>query len=89
DIWSEVLGIEKSKISTNANFFDIGGHSLKTMIIIAKIHKAFNIKLQLIQVFRVPTIKGIASLIEALWCVNDQESDSGINEENESEETFI
>jgi amino acid adenylation domain-containing protein len=89
DIWSEVLGIEKSKISTSANFFEIGGHSLKAMIIIAKIHKAFHIKLQLIQVFRVPTIKGIASLIEALRWVNDQESDSGINEEHESEDIIL
>ncbi|MCX6584773.1 MAG: amino acid adenylation domain-containing protein [Candidatus Aminicenantes bacterium] len=88
-IWSEVLGIEKSKLSVNANFFDAGGHSLKMMIMVARIHKVLNLKLELMQIFQNPTIRGIASLIEALLWVNDQEPGSDINGEHESEETII
>jgi acyl carrier protein len=55
-IWSEVLGIEKNKISISANFFDSGGHSLKVMIMIAKIHQVLNFKLEMVQVFRAPAI---------------------------------
>ncbi|HLP58596.1 MAG TPA: phosphopantetheine-binding protein, partial [Candidatus Deferrimicrobium sp.] len=69
-IWSEVLEIEKSKLSVNADFFDLGGHSLKATVMVAKIYKVFNLKLQLIQVFTSPTIRGIASLIEATKWIN-------------------
>jgi acyl-CoA synthetase (AMP-forming)/AMP-acid ligase II/acyl carrier protein len=88
-IWSEVLGIEKNKLSVNTNFFDLGGHSLKIMIMVARIHKVFNLKLELIQIFQNPTIRSIASLIEAFQWVNDQEPGSDINGEHESEEIIL
>jgi amino acid adenylation domain-containing protein/non-ribosomal peptide synthase protein (TIGR01720 family) len=64
EMWQELLGIEKSKISRGANFFDLGGHSLKTMILVSKIHKEFNVKLSLEQVFEQPTIKGLSEYIK-------------------------
>jgi acyl carrier protein len=88
-IWSEVLGIEKSRISINADFFDLGGHSLKVMVMIAKIHKTLHLKLELAQVFRYPTVRGIASLIEALRWISDQEPGCDIHGKHESEETFL
>ncbi|MGE5341852.1 MAG: amino acid adenylation domain-containing protein [Candidatus Omnitrophota bacterium] len=62
-IWSEVLGIEKEKIGTHANFFQLGGHSLKATILVSKIHKALNVDLPLTQIFRTPTIHDIAPII--------------------------
>jgi acyl carrier protein len=91
-IWSEVLGIEKDKISVDANFFDSGGHSLKVMVMIARIHKVFNFKLELVQVFRSPTIRGIALLIEALDWVNSgdkTESACDIDMDRENEEIIL
>ncbi|MDQ1355550.1 MAG: hypothetical protein QG657_5860, partial [Acidobacteriota bacterium] len=91
-IWSEVLGIEKSKISIDADFFNLGGHSLKVMVMLAKIHKTFNLKLQLIQVFKAPTIKGIASLIEVLDWVNTdntEESAGNFDAGDEGEEVIL
>ncbi|MDQ1353899.1 MAG: hypothetical protein QG657_4208 [Acidobacteriota bacterium] len=91
-IWSEVLGIEKSKISAIANFFDLGGHSLKSMGMIAKIHKTLNLKLELVQVFKYPTIRGIASLIEVQDLLNisdTTESTSDINIGLEREEIIL
>ncbi|WP_139357847.1 condensation domain-containing protein, partial [Clostridium beijerinckii] len=62
-IWSEVLGIEK--IGINDNFFEIGGHSLKAMMLISKIHKELNKEVPLKELFRFPTIKELSKYIES------------------------
>ncbi|MCP5104169.1 MAG: amino acid adenylation domain-containing protein, partial [bacterium] len=63
EIWGEVLGMDKDTISINANFFDLGGHSLKATIMISRVHKAYNVKIALIELFNAPTIKGLAASI--------------------------
>ncbi|UCH94711.1 MAG: amino acid adenylation domain-containing protein, partial [Candidatus Aminicenantes bacterium] len=63
DIWSEVLEIEKDKISIQASFFQMGGHSLKASTAIAKIRKEFNIEMPLIEIFKTPTIQSLAKYI--------------------------
>ncbi|MCP4152299.1 MAG: amino acid adenylation domain-containing protein, partial [bacterium] len=64
DIWSAVLGMEKQKISTNADFFRLGGHSLKATVLTLKIHKKLNVKIPLAEVFKNPTISGMAAYIK-------------------------
>ncbi|MCP4157003.1 MAG: AMP-binding protein, partial [bacterium] len=64
EMWQEFLGIEKTKIGIDSNFFDLGGHSLKTMILVSRIHKEFSVKMTLEQVFKQPTIRGLAEFIE-------------------------
>ncbi|MGE5398775.1 MAG: amino acid adenylation domain-containing protein, partial [Ignavibacteriales bacterium] len=61
-IWSEVLNIEK--IGVNDNFFDLGGHSLLATQVISRIRKAFNIDIPLRNIFEIPTIEGLARLVE-------------------------
>ncbi len=61
-IWSEVLGIEK--IGINDNFFELGGHSLKAINISSKINKELNVSVPLREMFKTPTIKGLAIYIE-------------------------
>lgn len=56
-VWSQVLGMEEDSISIAADFFDIGGHSLKAMILTAKIHKELNVKIPLSEIFKIRTIK--------------------------------
>ncbi|MGE5340960.1 MAG: amino acid adenylation domain-containing protein [Candidatus Omnitrophota bacterium] len=62
-IWSEVLGIEKEKISIHANFFHLGGHSLKATVLLSKIHKALHVHIPLAQIFKTPTVFEIARII--------------------------
>jgi len=62
-IWSNVLGIEKDKISIDANFFDLGGHSLKAVILVSKIHKELDTKVSVSEIFKMPTIKGLSEYI--------------------------
>lgn len=60
-IWQEVLGVEK--VGIDDNFIQLGGHSLLVISIIAKIHQAFDVELQLTDVFSKPTIRELAWLI--------------------------
>jgi amino acid adenylation domain-containing protein len=63
-IWSEVLGIEKDVIGIDADFFDLGGHSLRATILVSKIHKEFSIKLVLAEMFNMPTVRKLAEYIK-------------------------
>jgi amino acid adenylation domain-containing protein len=65
-IWSDVLGLEKDSISIEADFFEIGGHSLKAYTLTAKIHKEFDVRFPLAEIFRTSTIKQVAEYIMAL-----------------------
>ena len=63
-LWADVLGIEKENIGSTDNFFHLGGHSLKATLLVAQIHKQLDIKIPLTEVFRNPTISGIARLLK-------------------------
>jgi fengycin family lipopeptide synthetase D len=63
-IYSEVLEIEKGAVSISSSFFDLGGHSLKATLMTAKIHKAFNVRVPLAQVFKAPTVKELAGYVK-------------------------
>jgi amino acid adenylation domain-containing protein len=63
ETWSEVLGIDKDIISITDSFFELGGDSLQATRLTARIHKAFNVKLPLAELFKNPTIKEAAVVI--------------------------
>lgn len=63
DIWSQVLGIEKEFISIDADFFDLGGHSVKAVALTSRIHKDFNSKISLTQVFKMSCLQDLAEAI--------------------------
>ena len=48
DIWQDLLGI--GDIASDANFFDIGGHSLLAMTMIARVEKKSGVRLNLLKV---------------------------------------
>jgi acyl carrier protein len=64
DIWSGLLNLEKEKISTNANFFQLGGHSLRAITMSTKIHKQLDVRVPLTKIFQSPTIQALARYIE-------------------------
>jgi amino acid adenylation domain-containing protein len=61
ELWQEILG--KRNLGTNDNFFEIGGHSLKAVQLVSRIHQRFHIAVDLSTVFRNPTIKQLAEKI--------------------------
>ncbi|WP_243521542.1 non-ribosomal peptide synthetase [Bacillus pseudomycoides] len=63
-LWKSVLNIES--VGANDNFFHIGGHSLKAMVLIASIFKEFGIHISIKSIFANPTIKELAQYIASL-----------------------
>ncbi|WP_158287213.1 non-ribosomal peptide synthetase [Mesobacillus foraminis] len=63
-IFEQVLGVEQ--VSLNDNFFDLGGHSLKAMILSARIHKGMRMEVSLKDIFTFPTVKKLARHIGEL-----------------------
>jgi amino acid adenylation domain-containing protein len=63
-IWSGVLEIEESLISTSSNFFEIGGHSLRAIKVISLINKELNVLVSLVDFLKLQTIKELSHLID-------------------------
>ncbi|NOR45275.1 MAG: hypothetical protein GQ534_06770 [Candidatus Delongbacteria bacterium] len=61
-IWSEVLNVDKEKISVNANFFDLGGNSLLVIELVKKIEYVISRKISIQQIFTYPTISDITRI---------------------------
>jgi amino acid adenylation domain-containing protein len=64
EIWSEVLSLEKEKIGIDANFFWLGGHSLRAITMVSRVHKELNVKLPLAVLFKIPAIRDLAQYIK-------------------------
>jgi amino acid adenylation domain-containing protein len=63
EIWSEILGKNKERISIDANFFHLGGHSLRAVVMAANIHKVFDCRIPVAEIFKTPFIRGLAGYI--------------------------
>jgi amino acid adenylation domain-containing protein/thioester reductase-like protein len=59
-VWKEVLGVER--VGINDNFFDLGGHSLLIMKVIAKVKMSLPLTVQ--DFFDNQTISGLAKCVE-------------------------
>ncbi len=62
-IWSEILGIE---VGVSQNFYDCGGDSLRTAILLSRIQAICGIEVPLECLFKAPTVAGLAQMIEML-----------------------
>ncbi|OXI15941.1 hybrid non-ribosomal peptide synthetase/type I polyketide synthase [Burkholderia sp. AU15512] len=60
-IWQEVLG--HARISTTANFFELGGNSLLATKVVARIRRDLHAKLEIRSLFALPTISSLAKRI--------------------------
>lgn len=63
-LWSEVLRVEKENIGLGSDFFALGGHSLKATTLISKIHKEFNVKVPIAQIFETPVLMELSNYIK-------------------------
>jgi amino acid adenylation domain-containing protein/non-ribosomal peptide synthase protein (TIGR01720 family) len=63
-IWAGVLELKKEQIGIDDNFFQLGGHSIKATILLARIHKELDVKLPLTEIFEKKTIRALAQYIE-------------------------
>lgn len=63
-IWSKVLNLDPQIISMGADFFQLGGHSLKAAMMATEIHKVFSVKVSVGIVFDFPTARAMAGYID-------------------------
>ena len=62
-IWQQVLGKDRAdmeRIGIDDDFFDLGGHSLKATILVAKIQREFSVKITLTEIFKKQNIQSIS-----------------------------
>ncbi len=57
-LWHELLG--NRVMGVLDNFFQLGGHSLKMMQLIARIHRHYSVRIHIQQFYKEPTIENIA-----------------------------
>ena len=64
DIWSEILGLPEGDISTIANFFELGGNSIKILRLQKMINKVFNSNIEVAVLFKYYSIENQAKMIK-------------------------
>jgi len=74
-IWSEVLGIDKDAIGIRDSFFDLGGHSLKAIRVVLRIHEQFGLEMDLAYFFGEPTIESLVTEMENMLWLNGADED--------------
>ena len=60
-LWTELLGVE---VGIDDRFFQVGGHSILVIRLVARIQTEFDVALPVTAVFENPTIAGLAAAIE-------------------------
>jgi amino acid adenylation domain-containing protein len=60
-IWAEVLGVER--VGRHDNFFEVGGHSLMAVQMVARIQAVLQVDLAIKDVFLKPTLSAMAALL--------------------------
>ncbi|MDY7095154.1 MAG: amino acid adenylation domain-containing protein, partial [Acidobacteriota bacterium] len=60
EIWAQVLGVDPSELGVEESFFSLGGHSLQTTRVAARIQGRWGVELPLRRLFDDPTIAGLA-----------------------------
>jgi amino acid adenylation domain-containing protein len=61
ELWTDLLGI--NTIGINNNFFELGGNSLNIMILASRIHREFDVRIPLGEIFNNASIREQAALI--------------------------
>lgn len=62
-IWCGVLGIDR--VALHDNFFEIGGHSLRAVSVVARMRKTLGVSVPLREIFEHPTIAELSECVES------------------------
>lgn len=65
-IYSDILQIDPTAISTDDSFFELGGHSLNVASLMNKVMREFKVAISFADIFKSKTVQRIASLIESV-----------------------
>jgi acyl carrier protein len=56
--------LELDEIGADDNFFELGGHSLQVLNVLSRVRSIFGVEIRVTQFFQVPTLAGIAAVID-------------------------
>jgi len=70
DVWHQVLGGPRPGLEDN--FFDLGGHSLSALQVLARVGEALGVHLELRHLFEAPTLKALALHLDTLTAAAPQ-----------------
>ncbi|MCP5105114.1 MAG: non-ribosomal peptide synthetase, partial [bacterium] len=66
-LWREILRTDQlhtpREIGIDDDFFDMGGHSLKAVELVSRLHKELNVKISLTEIFRLTTIRRLSQYL--------------------------
>ncbi|HYQ04500.1 MAG TPA: amino acid adenylation domain-containing protein [Polyangiaceae bacterium] len=65
DIWGVVVNMPAARIERDAHFFEIGGHSLSAMRMLARIKDVFRVELDVSTIFDEPKLAAVAAAIDS------------------------
>jgi amino acid adenylation domain-containing protein/thioester reductase-like protein len=63
NLWSELLGVPATELSTDESFFNLGGHSILLSTMLLRIREQFGCSLSLSRFFETPTVRTLATLM--------------------------
>jgi hypothetical protein len=63
-VWREVLG--RARIGPDDNFFEVGGHSLTLVAVHAKLTRALDRPVSVVDLFQFPTIRALAGHLDGI-----------------------
>ncbi|MCP5104187.1 MAG: hypothetical protein GY950_12445, partial [bacterium] len=66
ELWAHILGKEIKHTGVTRSFFELGGNSLNTMALISTLHKEFDIRISLGEIFTNPTIEKQAAFVRKM-----------------------
>jgi myxalamid-type nonribosomal peptide synthetase MxaA len=76
-VWANLLGVDESIVSRNADFMDLGGHSLLMTLLIIEVRKQFQVNFNLREFFGASTLVEFARLIDERKAQDSQDSNLG------------
>ena len=65
ELWAATLGVDAGGLGSDSDFFTLGGHSLKAMLLAARVQRAFGVALPLATLYEVTTLGGLAERVRA------------------------
>ncbi|NSL86194.1 amino acid adenylation domain-containing protein [Chitinophaga sp. Mgbs1] len=84
NIWEEVIGVEG--IGVTDSFFELGGHSLGVIRILNAVQQEYDVKVDMRELFKSPTIRQLAQEIDLLKALQEP---AGTTNNHQSKEIFL